>query len=133
VVWRVVPHQAPWPPPRDPILSVLLAAAAALPPGPTATLLADRGWVAPAVLECAAAMDFHVVVRRRAGTGEAPRVRRGAGPAARGKDAGWRTGHLTIHWAAAAVPCRARPGAGVVSPHQARQGALGTAHAAERG
>jgi hypothetical protein len=121
LVWRVVPQQAPWPEPLGPILTALLtAAAAALPPGATATLLADRGLVGPTVVNCAWAVGFHVILRLRAGAGEETRVRLGdgpeqrvadlpagpgqrfAGPAAIFKDAGWREGFLTIHWDGAA-------------------------------
>lgn len=122
LVWRVVPQQAPWPQPLAPILTALLAAvAAALPPGTTATLLADRGLVGPTVIDCAWAAGFHVILRLRAGAGEETRVRLGDGPeqrvadlptgpgqrlagrAAIFKDAGWRTGELTIHWDSAAA------------------------------
>ncbi len=121
LTWRVAPQQDPWPQPLGPILTDLLAViAAALPPGTTATLLADRGLVGPTVVDCARAVGFHVILRLRAGAGEETRVRLGdgpeqrvaalptgpgqrfAGPAAIFKDAGWRTGHLTIHWAAGA-------------------------------
>lgn len=117
LLWRVVPQQDPWPAPLGPILTAMLAAiAAALPPGTTATLLADRGLVGPAVIDAARAVGFPLVLRLRAGAQEETRVRLGdgperrlaefptgpgqrhAGPAAVFKDAGWREGFLTIHW-----------------------------------
>lgn len=117
LAWRVLPQQEDWPEPLRPILTELLAAvAAALPPGATATLLADRGLVGPTVIDCARAVGFHVILRLRAGAGEATRVRLGdgaeqrladvptgpgqrfAGRAAIFKEAGWREGFLTVHW-----------------------------------
>ncbi len=122
LAWQVVPQQEPWPQPLRPILGSLLATiAAALPPGTTATLLADRGLVGPTVIDCARAVGFHVILRLRAGAGEETRVRLGDGPeqrvadlptgpgqrfagrAAIFKEAGWRDGALTIHWDAAAA------------------------------
>ena len=121
MLWRVVPQQEPWPAPLQPLLLELLSTlAAAVPSGATVTLLADRGLVGPTVLDCARAVGWHVVLRLRAGAGEETRVRLGAGPeqrladlptgpgqrlqapAAIFKGAGWREGHLTIHWDATA-------------------------------
>lgn len=117
LVWRVMPQQDPWPQPLGAVLAELLAAvAAALPPDATATLLADRGLVGPAVIDAARAAGFPIVLRLRAGAGEETRVRLGdgpeqrladvptgpgqryAGPAAIFKDAGWCAGFLTVHW-----------------------------------
>jgi hypothetical protein len=122
LAWRVMPQQDPWPQPlRETLEPLLRAIAAALPPGTTATLLADRGLVGPTVVDCARAVGFHVVLRLRAGAGEETRVRldggpecrvadlptapgqRLASPAAIFKEAGWRTGFLTIHWDRAAA------------------------------
>lgn len=121
VVWQVMPQQESWPERLDPILTAMLAVVnAALPAGCHATLLADRGLVGPTVPDCAQAIGWHVVLRLRAGTGEETRVRLGDGaeqrvadlptgpgqrfhgPAAIFKGAGWRQGHLTIHWDATA-------------------------------
>lgn len=118
VAWRVMPQQTPWPERLAPVLAELLAeVAAALPPGVTATLLGDRGLVGPALIDAAAAVGWHVVLRLRAGGGETTKVRLGEEPAQRlaalpsgpgqrfhaaaaiFQDAGWRHGHLTIHWA----------------------------------
>lgn len=117
LVWRVVPQQEPWPERLATILVPLLrAVAAALPPGTTATLLADRGLVGPAVIDATRAAGIPLVLRLRASAKEATRVRLGdgpaqrlgelptgrgqryAGPAAIFQDAGWREGFLTIHW-----------------------------------
>jgi hypothetical protein len=117
LVWRVVPQQEAWPERLAAMLTPMLdLIAAALPPGATATLLADRGLVGPTVIDCARAVGFHVVLRLRTGSGEQTRVRLGDGPeqrlaalptgpgqrchrpAAIFKDAGWRQGFLTIHW-----------------------------------
>jgi hypothetical protein len=120
LAWQVLPQQAAWPQRLAEILPRLLApVAAALPAGATATLLADRGLVGPTVLDAAAGVGWHVVLRLRAGGGETTRVRLGDGvvrrlaalptgpgqryhgPAAIFQDAGWREGELTIHWDAA--------------------------------
>lgn len=122
LLWRVVPQQTAWPERLGPLLvGMLTTIAAALPPGTTATLLADRGLVGPAVIDAARAAGFAVVLRLRAGDKEDTRVRLGAGPAQRladlptrpgqryagpaaiFKDAGWRDGFLTIHWDRAAT------------------------------
>jgi hypothetical protein len=133
VAWRVMPQQTAWPQRLESLLAAMLAAvAAALPPGSTATLLADRGLVGPALLDAAARVGWPVVRRLRASAGEATRVRCGDGPeqrlaelptgpgqrwdtpAAIFKEAGWRHGYLTIHWDATAqepwVLFSARPG-----------------------
>jgi hypothetical protein len=121
LLWRVMPQQDPWPARlRDVLPPMLATIAAALPPGATVTLLADRGVVGPTLLDAAQAVGFHVVLRLRAAAGEETRVRLGAGPeqsladlptgpgqrchspAAIFKDAGWRQGALTIHWDATA-------------------------------
>lgn len=121
LMWQVMPQQAAWPERLREVLARLLGdIAAALPAATTVTLLADRGLVGPAVLDAAADVGFHVVLRLRAGAGEATRVRLGdgpeqrladlptgpgqryRGPAAIFKAAGWRTGELTVHWDAAA-------------------------------
>lgn len=121
LLWQVMPQQAAWPERMRAVLERMLARiAAALPAGTTVTLLADRGLVGPGVLDAAHAVGFHVVLRLRAGAGEETRIRLGAGPeqrlaelptgpgqrchgpAAIFKDSGWRHGHLTIHWDAAA-------------------------------
>lgn len=118
VAWRVMPQQTAWPERLAPLLAAMLAeVSAALPPGTTATLLADRGLVGPAVIDAARGAGWHVIVRLRAGAGEQTRVRwpdgreqrvaelptgpgqRVAAPAAIFKEAGWRHGHLTIRWA----------------------------------
>lgn len=121
LTWRVVPQQEPWPQPLAPLLAAMLGEiAAALPPGTTATLRADRGLVGPPLIDTARAAGFHVLLRLKAGRGEATRVRWQAGqvvrlatlptgpgqriaaPASIFKDAGWRHGFLTIQWDAAA-------------------------------
>ena len=117
LLWRVMPQQTTWPERLEAILAPMLrAVAAALPPGTTATLLADRGLIGPGIVDAARAAGLPLVLRLRAGTNEETRVRldggpeqrlaelptrpgqRFAGPAAIFKDAGWREGFLTIHW-----------------------------------
>lgn len=133
LLWRVMPQQAPWPERLRAVLEPMLAAvAAALPPGTTVTLVADRGLVGPALVDAARAVGWHLVLRLRAGAGEETRVRMGDGterrlaelptgpgqrfhaPAAIFKGADWREGELTIHWDAAAkepwVLFSSRPG-----------------------
>jgi hypothetical protein len=76
VAWRVVPQQHGWPERLEPLLAELLGGvAAALPAGSTATVLADRGLVGPAILDAAHRVGWHVVMRVRASAGEATRVR----------------------------------------------------------
>jgi hypothetical protein len=118
VAWRVVPQQTAWPERLAPLLTAMLReVGAALPPGIEPTLLADRGLVGPAIIDAAQQAGWHLVLRLRAGAGEATRVRftdgheqrlatlptrpgqRWDGPIAIFKDAGWRSGYLTIHWA----------------------------------
>jgi Transposase DDE domain len=122
VAWRVVPQQQAWPERLEAILDEVLAEVnAALPGGVTATLLADRGLVGPAVIEAAQRVGWHVVLRLRASAGEATVVRVGTGPEQRlatlptgpgqrwdspvaiFKAAGWRDGFLTIRWDPAAA------------------------------
>jgi hypothetical protein len=117
LLWRVVPQQTAWSEPlREVVEPMLHAIAAALPPGVTATLLADRGLVGPGIIDTARAAGFAILLRLRAGTNEQTRVRLGDGPeqrlaelptgpgqrlrapAAIFKDAGWREGFLTVHW-----------------------------------
>ena len=88
-----------------------------MPAGCTPTLLVDRGLVGPAVIDAAQEAGWHLVLRLKASAGEATKVRwpdgheqrlaelptrpgqRCHAPAAIFKGAGWRHGHLTIHWA----------------------------------
>jgi hypothetical protein len=117
LLWRVMPQQEEWPERLCAALAPLLATvAAALPPATTVTLLADRGLVGPTIIDCARAVGWHVILRLRAGAGEATRIRLGDGAeqrvaelptgpgqrfrgvAAIFKEAGWRRGYLTIHW-----------------------------------
>jgi hypothetical protein len=122
VAWRVVPQQEPWPAPLGELFAAMAAeAAAALPAGCAVTLAVDRGLVGPEVIDRGRAVGWHVLMRLRAGAGEATRVRladgrerrlaelptgpgqRWHGPAAVFKQAGWRAGHVTIHWARGAA------------------------------
>jgi hypothetical protein len=117
LAWRVVPQQAPWPARLGELFAALAGeVAAALPAGCTVTLVADRGLVGPELVDRCRAAGWHLVLRLRAGAGEATRVRLGGGPerrlaelvrgpgqrwaapAAVFKQAGWRAGHLTIRW-----------------------------------
>jgi hypothetical protein len=117
LAWQVMPQQETWPERLAEVLPRLLAPiAAALPAGSTATLLVDRGLVGPTLIDAAAAVGWHIVLRLRASAGEATKVRLGDGavwrlaelpsgpgqrwqaPAAIFQDAGWRPGALTIQW-----------------------------------
>jgi hypothetical protein len=117
LLWRVMPQQDPWPERlREVVEPMLRTIAAALPPGTTATVLADRGLIGPGLVDAVHAAGMALVLRLRAGTKEETRVRLGegperrlaelptdpgqryAGPAAIFKQAGWRAGFLTIHW-----------------------------------
>lgn len=118
LTWRVLPQQTGWGERLGDILPALLApVAAALPPGTSVTVLADRGLVGPAIIDAVRAVGWSLVLRLRASAGEATGVRLGDGPeqrlaelptgpgqrlaepAAIFKGAGWRHGYLTIHWA----------------------------------
>jgi hypothetical protein len=122
VAWRVVPQQTSWPERMETLVTAMLTeVAAALPAGVTATLLADRGLVGPGIIDATQRVGWHVVLRLRAGAGEATLIRLGdgppqrlatlptgpgqrwEGPVAMFQDAGWRDGSLTIRWAAAAA------------------------------
>lgn len=117
VAWRVVPQQEPWPAPLAAVLAELFAAvAAALPAGARVTLLADRGLVGPGLVDACRAAGWDVVLRLRAGAGEAGKARladgaerrlaelptgpgqRWSGAAAVFKRAGWRAGWVTVWW-----------------------------------
>lgn len=133
LAWRAVPRQAPWPAPLGELLAPMFAeVAAALPAGCAVTLAADRGLVGPELVDRCRAAGWHVLLRLRAGAGEAAKVRladgrerrladlptapgqRWHGPAAILKQVGWRAGWLTVHWARGAaepwVLCSDRPG-----------------------
>ena len=122
VAWRVVPQQEPWPAPLAAVLGPLFAAvAAALPPGVAVTVLADRGLVGPGLVDACQAVGWHLVLRLRAGGGEATKVRladgaerrlaelptapgqRWCGVAAIFKEADWRAGWVTVRWDRAAA------------------------------
>jgi hypothetical protein len=122
VAWRVVPQQAAWPQPLGALFAAMAAeVAAALPAGCVVTVVADRGLVGPALVDGCAAAGWHLVLRLRAGAGEAAKARLADGterrlaelvtkpgqrwhaPAAILKQAGWRAGWLTIRWDRAAA------------------------------
>jgi hypothetical protein len=135
VAWRVVPQQRPWPDRLGPLFAALAAqVAAALPAGCAVTVVADRGLAGPALVDACRAAGWHLVLRLRAGAGEAAKARLADGrevrlaelvggpgqrwqaPAAVFKGAGWRAGWLTIRWARGAaepwVLFSDRPGGG---------------------
>lgn len=118
VAWRVVPQQTVWPERLASLVEAMLReVGAVLPPGVRPILLADRGLVGPGLIDAAQRAGWHLVLRLRASAGEATLVRLADGaeqrlatlPTAPGqhwngavtifKDAGWRRGYLTIHWA----------------------------------
>jgi len=117
LAWRVVPQQAPWPADEIVYLRAMSAeVAAALPPGCTVTVLADRGVTGPEVIDLCRELGWHYVLRVSVGANQANRVRGAAlpeqrlwalvtGPGQRWtgtvdlfKQAGWRSVELTIHW-----------------------------------
>lgn len=121
VAWRVVPQQTAWPERLGPLFAELAAEVVrSLPPGCAVTVVADRGLVGPALVDACRAVGWDLVLRLRAGAGEASRVRLADGterrlaelvrtavprpgrswtaPVALFKQAGWRTGHLTVRW-----------------------------------
>jgi hypothetical protein len=115
--WRIVPQQADWPHPLEPLLAELMTeVVAAMPTGCVVTVLADRGLVGPTIVDCCQAVGWHVVLRLRSSDGDATRGRRASGEIVRVADlvtrpgqrlveavaifkaAGWRSGWLTIRW-----------------------------------
>lgn len=64
LAWRVMPQHDPWP---EPLLPQLLALGrevqAALPPGCTVTLVADRGLTGAGLLDVCRALGWHFVLR----------------------------------------------------------------------
>lgn len=119
VSWRVMPQQQPWPQALAPSLTAMIGeVTAALPPDTAVTLLADRGLVGPTLIDVCHAAGWHLVLRLRGGAGDATRLRlpdgrvvplpallTGSGqrlvlPISLFKAAGWRSGWLTVHWAA---------------------------------
>lgn len=121
LAWRLVPQQEPWPQTLGPLLAPLLAMiAAALPPGCTVTLLADRGVSGPTLLDAVLHWGWHAVLRLNVGPSQAHRLRVSSdadspptewrlwdwvehvgsgwqGPVQIFKGAGWREGYLTVH------------------------------------
>jgi len=122
LTWQVVPQQQPWPASLAVLLPPLLAPiAAALPADCQVTLLGDRGVAGPTLIDGAQAHGWEVVLRLNVGETQAHRLRLGEatgqgwgpeqrlwdwvaqvgsgwhGPVQIFKDAGWRTGSLTIH------------------------------------
>lgn len=82
LAWRLVPQQTDWPATLGPLLDPLFAQiAAALPPGCTVTLVADRGVSGPTLLDACQARGWHVVLRLNVGERQAHRLRVLAAPA----------------------------------------------------
>jgi hypothetical protein len=123
LAWRLAPQQEDWPQTLGPLLAPLLdQIVAALPPGCTVTLLADRGVSGPTLLDLCQERGWDVVLRLNVGETQAHRLRLAAAAAAPGwgpdcrlwdmagqvrsgwhapaqifKGAGWRTGELTVY------------------------------------
>jgi hypothetical protein len=92
LAWRLVPQQEDWPETLGPLLAPLLdQIAAAVPPGGTVTLLADRGVSGPTVLDLGQAHGWAVVLRLNVGETQAHRLRlaRPADDAAGGAAPAW--------------------------------------------
>lgn len=117
LAWRVLPQQEAWPERQASLLRAMVAeVVAALPPGCTVTLLADRGITGPAVIDLCTEVGWHYVLRVSVGPAQTNRVRlpgapegrlwdlvtspgqRWAGSAQVFKEAGWRPVELTIRW-----------------------------------
>lgn len=121
VAWRVVPQQEPWPERQIAYLRALFAeVAAALPPGCTVTLIADRGVTGPELIDLCREVGWHYLLRQSASAAQAHRAladgverplwdlvtgpgQRWAGRVRLFKGAGWRTVELTIRWDRAAA------------------------------
>lgn len=118
---QVVPQQEPWPAPFLTLARTVCAPiAAALPASCTVTLVVDRGLTSAGLIDLCQSLGWHWVFRVNTGPKQAHRVRTAAGQeralwelvtdlgthgtahVALFKDAGWRSGELTVHWAAGA-------------------------------
>jgi len=116
---QVVPQQTPWPAPFLTLARTLCTPiAAALPASCCVTLVVDRGLTSAGLIDLCQSLGWHWVFRVNTGPHQAHRVRATTGPeralwefvtelGTRGtagvalfKDAGWRSGELTVHWAA---------------------------------
>lgn len=116
---QIVPQQAPWPAPFLTLARTLCTPiAAALPASCTVTLVVDRGLTSAGLIDLCQSLGWHWVFRVNTGPKQAHRVQTAAGTeralwelvtelGTRGtarvalfKDAGWRAGEVTVHWAA---------------------------------
>jgi hypothetical protein len=114
---QVMPQQEPWDTTLPAILGPMFTHLAAdLPAECTVTLLADRGFVGPGLVDCCTAVGWNMVQRLRSNPQESTRIQLPDGSVTtiptlvtkpgQGwssavkifKDAGWRTGFLTIVW-----------------------------------
>lgn len=117
LAWRVLPQQSTWDVSQVAVLAELCAeVAAALPPGSSVTLLADRGITSPAVIALCRRLGWHFVLRLSVSARQTNRVRVGHGPdrplwalvtgpgqrfaasVELFKEAGWIAVDLTIRW-----------------------------------
>jgi hypothetical protein len=116
VAWRVVPQQTRWDRSMVDLVGEMVAEVGpAVPAGGEVTVLLDRGLISPALVDQFRAAGWHVVLRLHASPGDTTLVERDGhrvrlarlltGPGQRTvvtgriwKDAGWRTGSLTIVW-----------------------------------
>jgi hypothetical protein len=101
LAWRLVPQQEPWPETLGPLLRPALAMiAAALPPGCTVTLVADRGISGPTLWDACQELGWHVVLRINVGEHQANRLRLAVPPAAGASVPGWGEEMLLWDWVA---------------------------------
>ncbi len=118
VAWHPMPQQTRWPVRQVTVLRRLTRQLArCLPTDCTVTLLADRGVTGADLLDLCHTRGWHFVLRVSASAGSSPTIRladdtecplwslvtgpgqRWTGEVAIYQAAGWRTVHLTIHWA----------------------------------
>ena len=114
LAWRLQPLHTPWEQPLADLLAELIAQVQAdLPADCTVTMLADRGLVGPGVVDACTNVGWHLVLRLKAGDtsrvrhpdgSEEPLAalvarapRRWTGAVDVFKQAGWRSGYLTIY------------------------------------
>jgi hypothetical protein len=117
LAWRIMPQQDPWPEKMDVLFPAMATPVRrALPAAVVVTVVADRGLVGHNLVDACQALGWHVALRLKTGSGEATLARLADGteqrvatlpthpgqrwhaPAAIFKDAGWRSGFLTIRW-----------------------------------
>lgn len=122
LAWHPLPSQRKWPACQATVLRHLTQPLArVLPVGAVITLVADCGLTGPGLIDRCGALGWHFVLRLNADARQSPLVRladgttcpawalvthpgqRWTGTVDLYQAAGWRTVHLTIHWASGAA------------------------------